>query len=133
MAIAGFVTLFVGLVLIICYPINKKKNARCAAQTQGTLSDIRRRYGTGGNLKNMHVYTYHVDGIEYQLRTLDHSPEAHRIGDVCTIWYNPAKPKDAQAFRGSDKYLKILLLVGVALLLLGILLFCLAFVLEFVL
>ena len=120
MAITGIVVLFIGITLIISYPINKRKNSRCTAQTQGTLARVRKRYNKNGNLKSMHVYTYRVDGIDYELATLDHSPDAHKPGDVCTIWYNPAKPKDAQAYRASDKYLKILLYVGLALVLVGL-------------
>ena len=131
MVIAAVVVLFVGFILIICYPINKRKNARCTEQTQGMLIDILRRRNSKGNLKSMHVYSYNVDGVAYQLRTLDYSPQAHRIGDECTIWYNPTKPKDAQAFRGSDKYLKILLLIGIGLFLLGILLLFLSLVLTY--
>ena len=116
----GFVMFFIGLILIICYPINVKKNHRCTEQTEGVLVKIQRRFDSDGHKKSMHIYSYEVDGIEYQLKTLDHSKEAHKEGDTCTIWYNPKKPKDAQAFRGSAEYLKKLLLVGVALFVLGI-------------
>ena len=122
MAIAGIVALFVGFILVICYPINKKKNSRCTAQTQGFLSDVQARFNSNGSQKSMHVYTYQVNGIEYQLKTLDYSPEAERVGDACTIWYNPEKPEDAQAYRASDGYLKVLLYVGLALIPLGIVL-----------
>ena len=128
MALAGFVVLFIGVVIVICYPINKRKNARCTAQTKGTLWDIQRRYNSKGSLKSAHVYSYDVDGVEYRLRTLDYSPEASRVGDSCTIWYNPAKPQDAQAYRGSDRYLKTLLIIGIVLSLAGILLTCIGLV-----
>ena len=133
MLIAGVVLFFIGIVLIICYPINKRKNARCTEQTQGMLSDIRRRYNSKGSLKSMHIYSYQVNGVKYRLETLDYSPQVRRIGDPCTIWYNPSKPKDAQAYRGSDKYLKTLLLIGVGLTLLGIIVICFGFVREFIL
>lgn len=122
MIIAGIVVLFIGFIFIIAYPINKKKNTRCTAETQGTLADIRERFDSEGSLKSMHVYSYLVDGEEYQLETLDHSLEAEKVGDVCTIWYNPDKPEDAQAFRGSTKYLKNLLKIGLVLEVLGIVL-----------
>lgn len=45
------------------------------------------------------------------------------IGDSCTIWYNPAKPKDAQPFHyESNKVYRIILVVGIVLTLLGIIL-----------
>lgn len=126
MMIVGFVLFFVGFIFVIAYPINKRKNARCSAETQGMLYEIRKRYNSEGDLKDMHIYSYNVDGIEYRLETIDHSLQVHNIGDTCTIWYNPNKPKDAQAFRGSDNYLKTLLYAGIAMLLLGILLFFLS-------
>lgn len=119
MLTAGFMVFCVGVILIICYPINKKKNARCTAQTEGILREIRARYNSKGRLKDTHVYSYFVNGIEYQLKTLDHSLQVNEVGDSCTIWYNPAKPEDAQAFHGSDKYLKIILIVGIVMVLLG--------------
>lgn len=128
MIITGFAIFFIGAVLVICYPINKRKNARCSAQTQGVLKEIRARYNSSGSIKDMHVYSYQVDGIEHRLKTLDHSQQVSGIGDSCTIWYNPAKPKDAQAFRGSDKYLRILLIIGIVFTLLGIVLFILGLV-----
>ena len=70
----------------------------------------------------MHVYSYQVDGVDYELRTVDHNLDVKEVGDTCTIWYNPKKPKVAQAFRGSDKYLKYLLFLGVGITLLGIIL-----------
>lgn len=133
MLIAGFVVFFIGFVLIICYPINKRKNARCTAQTQGVFVGVRGRYNSKGRLKDMHIYSYQVDGVEYHLKTLDHNLQVRKVGDHCTIWYNPAKPEDAQAFRGSDKYLKILLIIGIVMFLLGILLTWIGFVQQFIL
>lgn len=120
MIIAGFSLFVIGLIFIIAYPINKKKNARCTAHVQGVLSDIRARYDSDGRLKDRHVYSYQVNGTEYRLETIEHSLEANNIGDSCTIWYNPKKPEDAQAFQGSDKYLKTLLTIGLLLVLAGL-------------
>ena len=122
MWIAGFVTLVLGIVLVICYAYNKRKNARCTAQTQGTLSEII-VHDSDGSPKDVHIYTYDVNGVEYRLRTLDHSREAERVGDACPIWYNPRKPKDAQAYRGTDSYLRIFLIIGLALIPIGIIVF----------
>ena len=122
MIMVGIVVLFIGIVLIICYPINKKKNARCSMQTQGVLRGIVKRYDSDGAAKDAHVYSYYVNGFEYQLQTTDHNLEVHEVGDTCTIWYNPAKPQDAQAFRGSDKYLKTLLIIGIIMTVLGVIL-----------
>ncbi|MDO5131959.1 MAG: DUF3592 domain-containing protein [Eubacteriales bacterium] len=133
MIIAGFMVFVIGVIFIISYPINKRKNARCTGQTQGMLVEIRRRYGSKGRRKSMHVYSYSVNGIEYMLKTLDYSPQADRVGDVCPIWYNPAKPEDAQAFHGTDKYLRTLLIIGIVMVLLGMFLTCLGFVQQFIL
>ncbi len=133
MMLAGVVALFIGVILIICYPINKKKNARCSMQAQGVLRGIVERHDSDGSLKDAHVYSYNVNGVEYQLQTTDHNLEVHQAGDTCTIWYNPANPQDAQAFRGSDKYLKILLIIGIVMTLLGFLFICVGFVQQFIL
>jgi len=118
----GLIVLFIGLIFIIAYPYNKKKNARCSAQTQGVLAEVRERRDANDNKYNMYVYAYQVNGVGYQLSTREASPQAKNVGDNCVIWYNPKKPKDAQAYRGSDKYLKTLLYVGLALLVVGIIL-----------
>ena len=123
MWVAGFASLILGFILIIVAPINRKKNARCSAQTQGMLSDIRKRYNSDGSLPDMYVYTYSVAGIEYQIKSTVRSVGANEVGDNCTIWYNPKKPNDAQPFHyESSKVYRILLLVGIALVLLGIVL-----------
>ncbi|WP_036608240.1 DUF3592 domain-containing protein [Oribacterium sp. P6A1] len=133
MFIASIVSFFIGIIFIISYPINKAKNARCTAQTQGTLTEVRGRYNSQGSLKDMHVYTYYVNSIEYRLETLDHSLQVNNIGDTCTIWYDPLRPEYAQAFHGSDKYLLTLLFIGMAMILLGIVLLCTGFIQQFIL
>ncbi len=121
MAIAGFALFCLGVILLICYPINKKKNKRCSMQTQGILREIRPRYNSDGPLPDMHVYSYSVNGIEYQLKSTVHNPQAVKVGDPCTVWYNPANPKDSQAFHyDSDKSYKLILIIGIVLVLLGI-------------
>lgn len=122
MWVIGLVVLFIGVILVICYPINKNKNNRCTAETKGVLENIQARFNSKGVQKPMHIYSYEVDGVRYELKTLDYSPQVAYVGDSCTIWFNPDKPEDAQAYRGSDKYLKTLLYIGLALIPLGILL-----------
>ena len=127
MTIAGFFLFFIGVILLICYPISKKKNARCSAQAQGTLVRIAKK-----EHKHVYVFSYNVDGIMYQLNSPAPSTEAKNVGDPCTIWYNPKKPKDAQAFHNdSDKVYKTILLSGLGLLLLGIVLIFIGAVLQF--
>ena len=70
----------------------------------------------------MYVYSYNVNDTEYQLKTYNRIPHTNEIGDVGTIRYNPAKPKEAQAFPASQKLLKIILITGIVMLLLGIIL-----------
>lgn len=123
MAIAGFVLFSIGLIFIIVAPINKRKNQRCSAKTQGMLIENRARYDSDGPLPDMHVYSYYVNGIEYQLKSTAVNKQVNHVGDQCTIWYNPAKPKEAQEFHyDSGKVYKIILIVGIALVLLGIVL-----------
>ena len=120
MWIAGFALFVLGLVFIIVAPINKKKNARCSGQTEGILYDIQQRYNSNGILPPMHVYTYRVDGIEYQIKSTAHNAQVKAIGDICTIWYNPKKPEDAQPFRySSGKVYTIILIIGIVMVLVG--------------
>ena len=133
MLIVGAMSLVVGVILLICCPIGRRRNARCTARAQGTLRDIRARYNSNGFLPDTHVFSYTVDGTEYQLKSSSHSPEAERVGDECTIWYNPARPEEAQVVHyESDRVFKIILLAGIALLLLGIILVCVGFYQQFI-
>ena len=124
MWVAGFSLFLLGLIIMIVAPINRRKNKRCSAQTQGTLLKILKRRNSNGPISDMYVYSYYVDGIEYKLKSTVRSPETHEAGDTGTIWYNPKKPKDAQTFRySSDRVYKILFFIGIAMLLVGIILF----------
>lgn len=129
MAVAGFALFVLGIVFLIVSPINRRKNKRCTMQAQGVLSEVLERENSDGPLPDMYVYSYRVGGIEYHLKTTDRSPQIGKVGDACIIWYNPAKPGDAQAFHySSEKVFKLLLLIGVAMVLLGIFLLCFGFV-----
>jgi len=124
MWVAGFSLFLLGLIFVIVVPINRRKNRRCSAQIQGTLLKIQERENSDGPISDMYIYSYYVDGIEYRLKSTIRSPETHEVGDTGTIWYNPKKPKDAQTFRyGSERVYKILLFIGIAMLLLGVILF----------
>ena len=118
MWIAGFALFLLGVALIIVAPINRKKNSRCSAQTEGKLMDIRRR-----NHGFWYIYSYEVNGTGYQLKSPNSSPEANNVGDNCTIWYDPAKPENAQPFHyDSNKIYNIILIIGIVMVLLGIIL-----------
>ncbi len=118
MAYIGFMLFVLGIIFIIVAPINKKKNSRCSAKTQGKLLEIRKReHG------HTYIYSYSVNGTEYQIRSVNRSPEVNSIGDSCTLWYDPAKPKAAQPFHyESTKIYTVILIIGIVLLLLGLLL-----------
>ncbi|MCR5793874.1 MAG: DUF3592 domain-containing protein [Solobacterium sp.] len=118
MAAAGFAIFLLGLIFVIAAPINKRKNARCSAQAQGVLIDIwRRRRGL------TYLFAYHVNGTDYHLKSTTGGTEAHNPGDPCTIWYNPAKPQEAQPFRyESARIYTILFIAGIAMVLLGMIL-----------
>ena len=113
----------IGVILVIVAPIGKRKNNRCSAQTQGTLRELRTRYNSGGGLRGLHVYTYSVNGVEYQLKSTAVNPHVQKAGDSCPIWYDPKKPRVALEYHyRSNKLFNILLLVGVALIVLGLVL-----------
>ncbi len=80
----------------------------------------RRQRGFAGH---MYIYSYIVNGIEYQTKSTICSPQIRKVGDSCTIWYNPKKPEDAQPFRyESAKVYNIILILGIVMVLLGIVL-----------
>ena len=119
----GFGLFVLGLIFAIVAPINKRKNARCCMQTQGVLKEIRRGSRSNNTSSSAYIYSYVVDGIEYQTRSTILSQEAHNTGDACTIWYNPKKPKEAQPFRyESAKIYNILFALGIVMILLGFIL-----------
>lgn len=116
-----------GLILVIVAPIGKRKNNRCSKQTQGTLREIRERYNSNGRLPSMNVYSYRVDGVEYQLKSTAINPNASRVGDQCPIWYDPKKPSVALEYRNpSNRLFNILLIIGIVLLLSPIVLIVIA-------
>ena len=113
----AFVALFLfglGLILVIVAPMGKRKNKRCSAETQGTLIDIRERYNSSGRLPSMHIYSYSVNGVDYQFKSTAVNPNVSKVGDTCTIWYNPKKPKDALEYKyKSNRLFNILLIIGI--------------------
>ena len=124
MWVIGLIVFFIGIILIISYPISKGKNKRCSAKTQGTLIDILETDNSQGTAAgSVHVYSYYVNGIEYQIRSTAINKEVNQAGDHCTIWYNPAKPKEAQEFHyDSNKVYTLILIVGIVMVLFGIIL-----------
>lgn len=123
MAVAGFTLFLLGVILLICYPIGKRKDKRCSAQTKGTLINRVEREDSDGPLPDMKVYSYYVDGKEYQIKSTAYNKNVNNIGDQCTIWYNPKKPKDAQEFHyDSSKVYTIILICGIVSLVLGLVL-----------
>ena len=124
MAYLGFGIFVLGLILVIVAPINKKKNARCSAEVQGILNKVIKRSNSQGTAGHTYIYTYTVDGVEYKVKSTIRSSQANNIGDACTLWYNPAKPKDALAHHyDSLKYFRIFLISGIVMVPLGIILF----------
>lgn len=124
MGIAGFALFISGVIALILYPTIKGKNKRCSALAEATLREVKvnnNDTGTG----YVYIYSYNVNGTEYQLKVYNRIPQTNEIGDAGTIRYNPAKPKEAQAFPASQKLLKIILIAGIVMVPLGIILLCL--------
>ena len=120
MAVFGFMLFVLGIIFVIVAPINKKKNARCSAQVQGILEKVYKKGGSKGG-GHTYYYSYNVDGIEYQIKSTIRSAEADKVGDKCTIWYDPAKPKAAQPFHyETNKAYTVILIIGIVLILLGL-------------
>ena len=118
MAIA-LVIFGIGLILIIAAPIGKSKNNRCTAETQGTLIKIIETDSESGT-GHAYIYSYYVNGIEYQIRSMAINANVRNVGDSCTIWYNPKNPKDAIEYRyESGKIFTVMLIIGIVLAVLG--------------
>ncbi len=123
MWVAGFSLFVLGIIFVIVAPINKRSNSRRSAQTKGTLEKSFETENSHGSNGHRYIYSYSVDGIEYKLRSTVRSTEAAKVGDSCTIWYNPKKPKDAQPFHyESTKVYNILIVVGIVMVLVGLVL-----------
>ena len=123
MWVIGFALFVLGIIFVIVAPINRKKNARCSAQAQGTLVYIRTHRRSNGTYGHTYYYTYNVDGTEYSLKSVNCSKEAEKEGDPCTIWYDPKKPERAQPFHyESDKIYKWILILGIVLIPVGLIL-----------
>ncbi len=113
MGYIAFALFVLGLTLIFAYLYVMKKHKRCSEQTQGMLYKIGQNTSRDVS-RSVYYYSYNVDGIEYKLKTFDRGPESNKVGDSCTIWYNPKKPKDSLAHRyKSYKAFKILLISGI--------------------
>lgn len=106
-----------GLILIISGAVSKRKNKRCSAQTQGRLIAVVDRDNSQGTAPSAYVYSYYVNGVEYQIRSTAVNKNVRGIGDVCPIWYNPKKPKVAQEYRyEKNRTYTIILVVGIVML-----------------
>ena len=131
MAFAGFALFVLGIIFVIVAPINKRKNARCSEQTEGTLTGVRRRSNSNGTAGHTYVYSYRVDGIEYQIKSTIRSSQANATGDRCTIWYNPKKPEEAQPFHyDSMKVYNIILILGIVMIPAGLIMTLIGLVLK---
>lgn len=121
MAIAGFTLFLLGVVLLICYPIGKRKNKRCSAQTTGVFAGRKARYNSKGSLPDMKYYTYSVDGVAYQIKSTAINTQVNQVGDTCTIWYNPKNPAEAQEFHyeKTNKTFTVILICGIVCVVLG--------------
>ena len=85
MWIVGFSMFILGLVFVIVAPINRRKNARCSAQTEGVLRDILGKRSSRSSAGHMYIYSYIVNGIEYQTKSTICSPQIRKVGDSCTM------------------------------------------------
>ena len=120
MGYIAFALFVLGVSLIIVYFSVMKKHNSCSAQTRGKLTKIGQNRSRDVS-RSEYYYSYNVDGIDYQLKTFDASPDAKKVGDYCTIWYNPKKPKSSLAHRYSSyKVFKILLFGGIAMIVLSV-------------
>ncbi len=123
MGLFGFMLFLFGIICVFVSSIGKKKNARCTAQTQGTLMEIYEGDGSEGGTEYTYTYSYSVNGNTYKLESKTRSKEVNNTGDNCTIWYNPSKPGEAQPFHyESGRIYKNFFIIGIVTIVLGVLL-----------
>ena len=124
-SLIGFVIAIFGICFLIAGLHLKGKNKRCSAQVQGTLTEIRKiRKRNSYSESNRYYYSYSVDGQDFTLWADEgsSSTEARQVGDACTIWYNPSKPKDALAYHyDNNKMLNAFTVIGIVLIIGGFL------------
>ncbi len=121
MGMGGFALFLMGIILLISGAVGRRKNKRCSAQTEGVVTEVRERENSDTTLPSMYVYAYSVDGVEYRTKSTAYVKGVNGIGDTCTIWYNPKKPKDAQPFHSeTGKAFRIILIIGIVLTLAGV-------------
>ena len=114
----GLFLFLLGIILVIVAPIGKHKNKRCSEQAEGTLIRVQERRNSKGVLASLKIYSYTVDGVEYQFKSTAINPNAGRVGDRCPIWYDPKKPQVALEYRYNTNWLfNILLIVGILMIL----------------
>ena len=111
----GLTLFLLGIIFIILYPIAKGKNDRCSEETQGVLRQVIENRSHKEVAKDLHVYSYTVDGKDYVIETRDYSlNENIEVGESCTIWYNPKKPEEAMPFHyESNRLFRALLILGI--------------------
>lgn len=123
MVVVGFVLIILGIIIIIAGPVSKKKNDRCSMQTVCTLKEILKARKNDPTSSTKYIYSYYADGIEYTIKSPIPAQQSGSDGDKYSIWYNPAKPEEAQVFHSdSSKSSKVMAIIGIVMLLLGVIL-----------
>ncbi len=116
----GLMLLLLGIILVIVAPMGRRKNGRCTAETEAVLTNVRETETSENVGPNWYTFSYYVNGVAYEIRSPNRPPEAKQIGDRCTIWYNPAKPRDAMPVRlKTNKVYTILLIAGIVMIPVG--------------
>ena len=114
MGFVAFALFLLGLILVISISITKKKNKRCSAQTQGRWIAIVDQDNSNGTAPSVFVYSYDVNGVEYQIKSTAINKNVKNIGDACPIWYNPSNPKEAtETHYESNQLYTIILIIGI--------------------
>lgn len=121
--ISGFSLVILGIILIMTYFINKiRTNVVVSRHPEGSW--ILWREDSEGPIPSMYVYSYIVNGMEYQLKSTAVNKQVNNVGDNCTIWYNPVKPQEAQEFHyESNRIYNFVLISGILMSLSGVIIF----------
>lgn len=99
MFIAGLVLILLGLLFVIYYVKAVGNAKKHTAQTIGTVIKKGIVPKSDPSMDNSYYYdlSYKVDGLDYELKHVITIHDTLEEGDKYTIYYDPNRPKDADA------------------------------------
>ena len=115
----GIALLIIGVYLLILYPVQRAQLARRTAQTDGYVTEVRKKIRRKASVTYIIDFEYTADGVRQELKNVKWPLEPEKR---VTIAYNPDKPADAHVkeFRATDP--KVFLIIGAILTVIAVIL-----------